>query len=166
VQNAQDPVTRRKTCELRVSAHDVAGRVASSVLVLGHDQYSEASALTESLLHDGVDAAIARRVGDANAMNAMWHRDMVIIDADVVALDGLAALLAGLRARNPGLAMLLMTAWPPSDPRIVTAIRIVDGWYVMKPIDVAELVEMIRTVAVLRRTGVPNPLQRDAIHVA
>lgn len=162
---AQNPVTRRKTCELGVPAQDVVGRVVSSALVLGRDRSSEASALTEILLHEGVDAAIARRVGDADEMNAMWHRDMVIVDADLVTIDGLAALLTGLRARNPGLAMLLLTAWSPSDPRIWPALGIVDGWYLMKPFDIAELVETVRSVAVLRRTGVANPLQRDAMHV-
>ena len=163
--NAQDPVARRKTCELRLPAQGAVSRVASSALILGRNRYSEASALTEILRHEGVDAALALRVGDADAMNAVWHRDLVIIDADVVALDELAALLTGFRVRNPGLAMLLLIAWSPSDPRILPALGVVDGWYLLKPIDVAEVLETVRSVAVLRRAGVPNPLQRDAVQI-
>lgn len=143
---------------------EVAGGVASSALVLGRDLHGEASALAEILVHEGVDAAIARRVDDADMMNAIWHRDMAIIDGDVVAVPGLMPLLTGLRAFHPELPLLLLTSWPPGDPRIAPALAAVEGWYLMKPVDVAELVDTVRTVAALRRAGKHNPLQRGAVH--
>lgn len=160
--SAQEIVPRRKTCELGVPAQEGAVRTAASALVLGSDRHCEASALTAILLHDGVEAAIARRADDAQMLNATWQRDLVIVDCDVVAIDRLAILLAGLRAWDPGMPMLLLTSWSPSDPRILPALGIVEGWYMVKPIDIDELLEVVRTVAVLRRTGVRNPLQPEA----
>jgi len=144
----------------------VVERAASSVLILGHDRSREATALAEILSDEGVDAAIARRIEDAQRMIATWHRDLVVVDGDVVDVGGLAALLAGLREQNPELPVVLMTSWPACDPRIVPALVIIEGWYVMKPIDIDELVAMIRTVAALRRTGEQNPLQRAAVPAA
>lgn len=151
---------QRTISELRVPVQDLARSVSSSVLVLGAEHCRQSLALTQILLYEGVDATMARHGLEAHDLNATRARDLIFVDCDVVALDGLEALLAGIRGSNPDLPVALLTSWPPFEPRIARAISIVEGWYVMKPIDVGELLAMIRSVTLLRRSGVANPLQR------
>ena len=69
----------------------VVDRTSSSVLSFGHDRSREATALAEILSDEGVDAAIASRLGDVHRMIATWHRDLVVVDGDVVDVGRLAS---------------------------------------------------------------------------
>jgi hypothetical protein len=51
---------------------------------------------------------------------------------------------------------------PAFEPRMSRAVAIIEGWYVMKPVDIGELLAMIRSVTLLRSSGVANPLQRGS----
>jgi DNA-binding response OmpR family regulator len=162
----QELVARRETSDLGVPQQRAVGHVPSSALILGHDPYPDASALTEILLDEGVDAAIARCTDDVQSMNARCHRDLVIVDGDMVAIDHLAALLTTVRARSPESPLLLLTSWPACDSRIRPALGVVEGWYLLKPINIADLVLTVHMVAVRRRAGDHNPLQRAASRIA
>lgn len=150
-----DPPAQRTASELSVPVHDLARSVLSSVLILGAADCQQSLALTELLRYEGIDAATARD----SSLNTTHARDLILVDSDAVALDGLETLLADIRRSNPDLPVVLLTSWPDFEPRISRAISIVEGWYVMKPVDIGELLTMIRSVTLLRRSGVANPLQ-------
>jgi CheY-like chemotaxis protein len=137
------PPAQRTASELSIPVHDLARSVLSSVLILGAAGCQQSLALTELLRYEGVDAATARD----SSLNTTHARDLILVDCDVVALDGLGTFLADIRGSHPDLPVVLLTGWPEFEPRMSRAISIVEGWYVMKPVDIGELLTMIRCKA-------------------
>lgn len=112
----------------------------ADILVVDDDQ-SIATAFQHFLSFDGHECRVASSAPDAIALIDVRRPDVVIMDIKMPGMDGLEA-LQHMRARFPGLQVVMMTAYGTSQTSI-DAIR--DGAfdYLTKPLDLDHLREVI-----------------------
>jgi DNA-binding NtrC family response regulator len=114
------------------------------------DEIDFASTLAERLqLRDfeaeavsGADEAVAR-------IHVGWKPDVVLLDLKMPGIDGLATLTL-LKQQDPALEAILLTGHGSTTAAIEGMQRGLFD-YLMKPVDIGELVQRIRTAAAKRR---------------
>lgn len=148
----------RKVSELIVASETIL-ELPALVTIVARDRHHEASALVEILSDEGIVGELAVCSDDAIATIERRHPDLVLVDEDASPVSELAALLTSIRNRFPDTATVLMTSRGSNDPKILTALARVERWYLLKPIDVDELVRLTRAVTAYRRGGRGNVLQ-------
>jgi DNA-binding NtrC family response regulator len=113
------------------------------VLIVDDDPAVRTS-LSEALAEEGVDVAVAEDGERALATIARAAPAVVLCDVRMPAMDGLT-LLQTLRERDPSIDVILMTAY--DDMRtVVSAMRGGAVEFLVKPIDLDQLVGVIRRV--------------------
>ncbi|HZR82694.1 MAG TPA: response regulator transcription factor [Candidatus Binatia bacterium] len=122
-------------------------------LLLIEDDGALAGALSKGLAGSGFAVDSARTGADAQSLAARNTYDLVILDLGLPDVDGLD-LLARLRAREPHVPVLVLTARGTTTDR-VTGLDAGADDYVAKPFAFAELEARLR--ALLRRPPVSAP---------
>lgn len=129
-------------------------------LLIVEDDDLLGAAVQKGLMRSGYAADWIRTGEHANVAMATHDYDGVLLDLGLPDISG-EAVLQGIRLRNPGLPVLVMTA----RGAILDRINLLDigaDDYMVKPIDLAELAARVR--AVVRRTNSTTDLQNDLTH--
>lgn len=119
------------------------------------DEIDFATTLAERLRLREFDAEAVSGAGEAIArIHGGFRPDVVLLDLKMPGIDGLAALTL-LKEEDPTLEAILLTGHGSTTAAI-------DGMqrglfdYLMKPVDIADLVERIRSAAAKRRRRGPG----------
>jgi len=131
-------------------------------LLIVEDDDLLGAAVQKGLVRSGYAADWIRTGEHANVAMATHDYDGVLLDLGLPDISG-EAVLQGIRVRNPGLPVLVMTA----RGAILDRISLLDFGaddYMVKPIDLAELAARVR--AVVRRTSSTADAHNDLIHGA
>lgn len=119
------------------------------------DEIDFATTLAERLRLREFDAEAVSGAGEAIArIHGGFRPDVVLLDLKMPGIDGLAALTL-LKEEDPTLEAILLTGHGSTTAAI-------DGMqrglfdYLMKPVDIADLVERIRSAAAKRRRRAPG----------
>jgi len=123
--------------------------MASRILVVDDDPDVRAS-LAQALSRSRVGVQVADCAESALAMLADGLPDVVLSDVKMPGLDGIE-LLRLLRERAPAADVILMTAFDDM-PTVVTAMREGAADFISKPLELAELRDVIARVLEDRRT--------------
>ena len=126
------------------------------------DEAGLAEALVAAFEFRGWDAASAVTVDQATKMVQVSAPDLVVLD--VMLPDGSGFdLLGTLRARNPQLAVLFLTARDAPEDR-VHGIELGGDDYITKPFDLSEV--LARSQGLMRRAGLLRQRQGNQLRVA
>ena len=131
-------------------------------LLIVEDDDLLGAAVQKGLVRSGYAADLIRTGEHANVAMATHDYDGVLLDLGLPDISG-EAVLQGIRVRNPGLPVLVMTARGAVLDRISLLDFGADD-YMVKPIDLAELAARVR--AVVRRTSSTADAHNDLIHGA
>jgi two-component system response regulator HydG len=118
------------------------------------DDHQMAATLAEGLADRGYDARAVSSAADAFALLAKQPLDAIVTDLRMPGVDGLQ-LLTQIRQRNPGLPVLVMTAYGAIDSAI-EAVRQGASHYLAKPFKLEEL------AVFLARAIDENSVRREA----
>ena len=145
--NGTAPLTRRDGSPLRVLVVD--------------DEADLAEIVAGTLRTEGWDARIARTGRQAVQLGTEFEPDVAVLDVMLPDLGGLEV-LRRLRATNPGICVLFLTARDSVDDRIAGITAGGDD-YVTKPFSLEEVLARLR--GIVRRAGIVRSSRRPLIQV-
>lgn len=121
-------------------------------ILLVDDEYEFAETLAERLRIRSFDVNVVGRAEDAlEAIDNDWRPDVVLLDLKMPGMDGMDA-LTEIRAREPDVETIMLTGHGAASSSIEGMKRGAYD-YMMKPVDIAELVEKIEAAVVKKRAG-------------
>ncbi len=122
-------------------------------VLLVDDEEDFASALAERLNLRGIRTSISCRGEEALAMIASDPPQVVVLDMNMPGLGG-KEILAGIRSDHPGIGVIVLTGMcPPEVERAGAGSGFCD--YLMKPVDIDELIRKIGSAVGKKLTGFP-----------
>jgi two-component system OmpR family response regulator len=133
---------------------------AVRVLVVD-DEPSLSELLGRVLRYEGWETEIAGTGASAISKARTFHPDAVVLDVMLPDIDGIQV-LAALRAENPAVCVLFLTARDSVEDRIAGITAGGDD-YVTKPFSLEEVIARLR--GVLRRAGMSQPATTELLVV-
>ena len=121
-------------------------------VLLVDDEMEFAETLAERLRLRSFEVTVTSRADEAlTAIDSGLRPDVVLLDIKMPGLDGLDA-LAEIKARDPEIEAILLTGHGAAASSIEGMKRGAFD-YLMKPVDIAELISKIELAAARRRSG-------------
>ncbi len=114
-------------------------------ILLVDDEVELVSALAERLELRGIEVAWATNATDAMALAENHSFDIAVLDVKMPGMGGLA-LKGKLAERHPGLKFIFLTAYGSEQDFNCIASDIGARCYLVKPIDIEELIAAIRAL--------------------
>jgi len=127
-------------------------------ILLVEDEVGQREALARSLKREGYRVRAAADGERALEALAQAPYDLVLTDLRLPGLDGLQVLRAAKEA-NPETAVVLLTGFPGVESSLV-AVRLGASEYLVKPVDLERLSDVVRRVLVTRARR-PRPRPED-----
>jgi DNA-binding response OmpR family regulator len=113
-------------------------------ILLVDDEVELVSALAERLELRGIDVAWASNAKDAIALAETHHFDLAVLDVKMPGMGGLA-LKEQLAKQHPDMKFIFLTAYGSEQDFNCVASDIGARCYLVKPVDIEELMAAIRT---------------------
>ena len=122
-------------------------------ILLVDDEPAARSALAELLRYEGYRVETAGSAEEALTHTSRDRPDIVLTDLRMPGIGGLE-LLQRMREADPRASIVVMTAYAAFDS-IVAAMKAGAVDYLLKPVDIAELVPLLEREILKRRVTVP-----------
>jgi len=111
-------------------------------ILLADAEHTARSALEELLREEGYRVTPASNGAEARAALEAHVADLLLMDLSLALADG-EALLEIVRARYPEVSTILMTGFPPYEPRVAHVLQNPNVEIIRKPVDLQTLFDAV-----------------------
>jgi len=115
-----------------------------SQILIVDDEKMVCSILAQRLIREGYSCAMANNAREALNYFYRGNFSLIISDIRMPEMDGME-FLKNVRAVNPNIMVIMMTAFPEVD-RVVEAMRLGACNFILKPVDLDQVVLSVKKV--------------------